>query len=213
MRMFVAIRPSTQAVADLEGFLEPRLSAQSAPRWAAPQQWHVTMAFMADIAQQRVEDLDAALGDVAAQSAPIRLRVRGGGVFPDALSARVLWAGIESEPPDGSASIPQLAPGTSPAGAAEVRVGVDPLDRLAQRVRHAAGAAGADPAGGRFVPHLTLGRFPRAANAVRWLELLQAYAGPPWVAEEVLLIASYLLDRSGGHARHEVLGRHRLARS
>ena len=62
------------------------------------------------------------------------------------------------------------------------------------------------------MPHLTLGRFPRAADATRWVRVLQAYAGPPWVASEVAVVASHLPRERGHRPRHEVLARLALGR-
>ena len=49
MRLFVALVPSEEAVEHLDDFLE--LRRPSAPfRWAGSEQFHVTLAFLADVA-------------------------------------------------------------------------------------------------------------------------------------------------------------------
>ena len=56
MRAFVAVVPPAEAVEDLDSFLEPRRDV-AGPRWSDPQQWHVTLAFCADVPDHAVEPL------------------------------------------------------------------------------------------------------------------------------------------------------------
>ena len=74
-------------------------------------------------------------------------------------------------------------------------------------MRSACSVAGAAPEGGPFVPHLTLGRFPTAVDASRWVRVLDTYTGPAWVASEVSVVASHLPRERGHRPRHEVLAR------
>ena len=126
---------------------------------------------------------------VASRSSPMGLAVVGGGCFPDVTRAKVLWAGV--------------------GGSDGRRLGrrAEALGRLARGVRSACSVAGAAPEGGPFVPHLTLGRFSRAEDATRWMRVLSTYAGPPWVASDVAVVASHLPRERGHRARHEVLAR------
>nr|WP_246280281.1 RNA 2',3'-cyclic phosphodiesterase [Nocardioides daedukensis] len=170
--------PSTDAIEDLDEFLEPRRAA--APfRLAPPEQWHLTLAFMADVAQWRVEDLVDRLADVAARRTPFELSLHGGGAFPDAARAKVVWCGV--------------------AGA------VEQVDALAQSTRAAANAAGARPDGGRFRAHLTMGRLSWPDEVSNWVRLLDTYSGPVWRAESLTLFASHLGEGPRRRPRHEVL--------
>ena len=188
MRMFVAIEPPVDAVEHLDDFLAARREAAPQVRWSSPPRWHLTLAFMGGAPDRAVEDVIDAVGAVAARTTPIGLAVTGGGCFPDVTRAKVLWAGVSGA--DG---------GT--AG------GLEDLGRLARGVRSACAVAGAAPEGGAFVPHLTLGRFLRAQDATRWVRVLSTYAGPPWVASDVTVVASHLPRERGPGPRHEVLSR------
>ena len=178
--MFAALLPSEEASEDLESFLEPRRDVDG-PRWSLVEQWHVTLAFAAHVPDRAVEPLLEEVGRAAAGRALGPLRLAGGGCFPDVTRARVLWTGVD-------------------AGA-----GAGDLARLAGAVRSAVQAVGGDPEGGRFVPHLTLARFPRPVEATRWLRVLDGYAGPSWTPGEVVLVASHLPRERGHRPRHEVL--------
>jgi RNA 2',3'-cyclic 3'-phosphodiesterase len=186
--MFVAL-PLPEAVKeDLAEFLEPRQEAGSREvslRWTRPEQWHVTLAFLAEVADRHTDELFERLGRAAARRTPLVLRVAGAGAFPHAGHAKVLWAGLEHE------------------GAHEGEH--DELVRLATGVRAAASKSGIEVAGGRFRSHLTLARLGRPADATRWLRVLDPYAGPSWQAREVALIASHLGQGPNGRPRHDIL--------
>jgi 2'-5' RNA ligase len=65
MRLFVALVPSPAAVEHLDAFLDVRRAA--APfRWARPAQCHLTLAFLADVEERRLDDLSERLGRAAA---------------------------------------------------------------------------------------------------------------------------------------------------
>jgi 2'-5' RNA ligase len=176
--MFVAL-PLPEAVKeDLAEFLEPRQEAGRGLRWTAPDQWHVTLAFLADVADRHTDELLERLERAVSRRKPLVLRMAGAGAFPHAARAKVLWAGVEH---DG-----------------------EELMRLAGGVRAAGAKSGIEVGGGRFHPHLTLARLGGPVDVTRWLRVLEPYAGPSWQAREVALIASYLGQGPNGRSRHEV---------
>lgn len=183
--MFVSVPVPREVREDLAAFLEPR---QVGMRWIDPEQWHLTLAFMASVPQAREDELVERLGAVAARVAPFDLVLKGAGCFPDPSRASVLWLGV-----------------AEPARS--------PLERLAKGARAAANVSGAPPDGKVFVPHLTLARLRRPVEATRWLRVLGTYASPGWWAEEIELVASYLGEGAKGRPRHEVVARLPLAGS
>ena len=181
MRMFVALTPPDAAVEHLDEFLAVRREA--APfRWSLPEQLHVTLAFLADVPERKVDDLVERLGRAARRRTPVPTRITGGGAFPDAARARVLWAGLEVDD----------------AGRTE-------LSRMATGARAAASRAGIEVDGQRFRAHLTVARLGRPTEVSRWVRLLDGYAGPHWVADRLDLVASYLGEGPRGRPRYEVV--------
>lgn len=181
MRMFVALVPPDDAVEHLGEFLEPRREAGPDLRWTAPEQWHVTLAFMAEVAERHLEDLQERLERAARRRAAFAVTLAGGGAFPNPGRAKVLFAGVDAG-----------------EHAEELR-------RLATGARAAATKAGADADGGRFHAHVTLARSRRPVEATRWLRVLDAYRGPAWEAAEITLIASHLGEGPRKRPRYETV--------
>ncbi len=181
MRMFVALTPPEEAVEDLDAFLQVRRDAARDLRWTAPEQWHVTLAFLSSVPERALDDLVERLARAAARRPGFTAALRGGGAFPDVARARVLWAGVE-------------------AGAH-----AQTLQRLAEGARAAANRAGAPPDGARFHPHVTLARVPRPDELTRWVRVLDTYAGPSWPVEQVTLFASHPGEGPRRRPRHEVV--------
>jgi len=179
MRLFVAVVPPDEVLDDLEEHLEPRRDAGADVRWTDRHQWHVTLAFLGDVAERRLDDLTEALTRSAAKRSPLVLRLAGAGAFPNPYAARVLWAGVEQVRGD--------------------------VTSVARGIRSSASSVGASPDGTRFHPHLTLGRFARPTEATRWIRALDALEGPAWVADHVTLVESHLGEGRGRRPRYEVV--------
>jgi 2'-5' RNA ligase len=181
MRMFVAVRPPDEAVEDLDGFLEPR--RQEAPfRWVLPEQWHLTLAFLAEVPDRALDELVERLERAARKRAGMSTAITGGGAFPHVGRAKVLWAGLDL-----------------------VEREREELRRLAIGCRAAAAKSGIEVDGQRFRAHLTLARTGHPVEATRWVRLLDAYRGPSWAVTEIALLASYLGQGPGNRPRHEIV--------
>jgi 2'-5' RNA ligase len=185
MRLFVAVVPPESVLEHLDEFLSVRREASDRSdgfRWTVPDQWHLTLAFMESVADRHVEDLVERLGRAAHRRTPFELGFAGGGAFPNAGRAKVLWLGVAGHP-----------------GARTE------LDRLGTGTRAAATKAGAEVAGGKFRPHLTLARLGRPQEVSKWVRVLDAYEGPRWTVEEFALIESHLGEGPRKRPRHVVL--------
>lgn len=108
MRLFVAleipaaVRDNLAAqVAELR-----ELSAKVAdkrPRWVLPGNLHVTLKFIGEVAPTKLEGIRGALS-ATRSDAPVEIKFRGLGFFPNEQHPRVLWAGV-----DASTNLPSLA--------------------------------------------------------------------------------------------------------
>lgn len=177
----MALVPPREAVEDLEEFLAPRREA--APfRWATPEQFHLTLAFLAEVADRRLDELIERLGRAGRRRTAFPARIAGGGAFPNAGRARVVWAGLELDE--------------------HART---ELTRLATGARAAASKSGIAVDGQRFRAHVTLARLGRPAEVSTWVRLLDGYRGPEWAADRATLVASYLGQGPRGRPRYEVV--------
>ena len=70
MRMFLAVIPPQAAIEDLEEFLAPRREAVPL-RWTSPEQWHLTLAFSADVPDRSYDDLVDRMVRAARKRSPI----------------------------------------------------------------------------------------------------------------------------------------------
>ena len=184
MRMFVAAVPPPSVLEDLEEFLSVRREA-AAFRWTVPEQWHVTLAFLANVPDRAYDDLLERLARAASKRRRMSATIAGGGAFPNVGRARVVWAGAEVD-----------AAGMD---------GAEELRRLATGCRAAASKAGIEVAGERFKPHVTLARLGRPAEVTPWVRLLDGYRGPQFAIDEISLIASHLGEGPRKRPRYEVV--------
>jgi 2'-5' RNA ligase len=85
VRLFVSLRPSRQAVAHLTAALSGRRSSP-------PDQWHVTLAFLGEVAHPEV--LYDGLRAAAGTTPPFELHLAGGGAFT---GPRAVWTGLAGD--------------------------------------------------------------------------------------------------------------------
>ncbi|WP_035798712.1 RNA 2',3'-cyclic phosphodiesterase [Kitasatospora mediocidica] len=181
MKLFVAVLPPADAVRELAAVLAPLHALPGADRWrwTARDGWHLTLAFLGEVAPEQLPGLEGALSRAAALNPAHRLRLAEGGRFGD----RALWAGV----------------------AGETRV----LRALSEDVRRAAEEAGCglpqdEPA---FRPHLTLARTAGRRSAVpsthgrvaEAADLLADFRGGEWTADELHLMRS---ESAGGRSHY-----------
>ncbi|MBV9783017.1 MAG: RNA 2',3'-cyclic phosphodiesterase [Acidisphaera sp.] len=149
MRLFVAL--------DLPWELRERLAGLSGgipgARWVQPENYHLTLRFIGEVAPHRAEEIDLALAGLRARGFPLSLA--GLGTFGrNGKSSRgsSLWVGVERNPA---------------------------LEHLQAKVEVALQRAGLDADRRRFAPHVTLARLdsiaePRLASYIQAHNLFRA---------------------------------------
>jgi 2'-5' RNA ligase len=132
MRLFIALPLPATVRERLEGTQAIAHRLGLPLRLARAEGLHLTLAFLGETAESRVDALRALMEEAARRAAPFRLELAGLGAFPSARRPRVLWAGLAGD-------LAELA-----------RLHAALSDRLAD--------AGFRVEAREFRPHITLGR-------------------------------------------------------
>lgn len=96
-RMFLALWPPRELQRELAGIVAPHVPA--AMRACRASELHVTLLFLGDVAPELAAEIDRALAPIAAGCPRPELALRGTGAFPARGRERILWAGVDGEPP------------------------------------------------------------------------------------------------------------------
>jgi len=128
MRLFVGLDLPPDVVGKLERLLDA-LRPTAPIQWSPPANLHITTKFIGQWPEERLPELQAALGSLPPREA-IPVQIRQLGFFPNPRAPRVFWCGIE-------------APG---------------LDALAADTDRATATLGIESEKRAFSPHLTLAR-------------------------------------------------------
>jgi 2'-5' RNA ligase len=170
-RTFIAVAvPEAlgQKLARLQVLLAPELPGV---RWVAAQPFHLTLAFLGDVADTDLNDVCGATAAAAGAHEPFELRLEALGAFPTAARPRVIWVGA-------------TGPGVAPLAALQIAI--------ARAVR----TAGYPPDDDRFHPHVTLGRFKpgrgRALDATAQVKHYQTWSPGSFTVSEAVVFASTL---------------------
>ena len=169
MRAFVAIELPAEVKAGLKDTQQRLRQTGLKASWVRPENIHLTLKFLGDIAPARVEAISDTMKAVADRHAPFTLSAAGLGVFPRLKKARVLWAGL--------------------------REGVAELIQLQQELDAALKLCGFEPEKKQFRGHLTLARFRKRAPTEKLQSALNEIGGASigqWSVEDLILFQSDL---------------------
>jgi len=182
-RLFVAIAVPEEVKARI---IEARdeLCAKLPPAvasWTRPENMHLTLRFLGNVEESRIESLKTSLVETLSAFGPIQLISERLGCFPDLRYPRVVWAWVYDE--------------------------AERLGQLQRRVAQATNAFTREPAESRFVGHITLARLrqikrPQAEIIAALVNGAVGRKFGEWIADRVELIRSEL---SPGGSRYTTL--------
>lgn len=183
MRAFVAIEIPATVRAQLAGLAGRLRSAGGSVAWVRPENIHLTLRFLGDLAPEPLERISSELAAAYRGIAPFMLAARGTGAFPNPRRPSVLWVGVE--PADG------------------------PLAAIQQHAEAAARVIGLPAETKAFHPHLTLARVKDWRSAVgmvaRFAEERDFVAGD-FAVGSVSLFTSTLTPRGAVYTRLREFG-------
>ncbi len=140
IRSFIAIELPDTLKGEL-AHLQAQLKAGRYPsvKWVDPDSIHLTLKFLGNIDTSKIEEITAAMAEVARGISPFHLEVNQLGAFPNSRRVQVIWVGINGQ--------------------------VDHLRQLQQRLESRLAPLGFPPESRQFKPHLTLARLRQWASA------------------------------------------------
>jgi 2'-5' RNA ligase len=190
VRLFVAAYPPPDVRDDLAGLVgnlgvgQPRGPGRSV-RLAAAENWHITLAFLGEVAEPQLDEVRSALDRAvehwrAGTPGVPELRIAGGGTF-GRRRFTTLWAGLRGD--------------------------VDALGAVADAVRGELRSARLPYDNKPFRPHVTIARpgdrvSPEELAAD--LAALDGYEGPGWPVGDIRLMRSHLGPRPTYEVMHSV---------
>ncbi|HEY8241308.1 MAG TPA: RNA 2',3'-cyclic phosphodiesterase [Kiritimatiellia bacterium] len=137
VRVFVALEISDEVRAGLAAVQEQLKAVGAQVSWVAPENIHLTVAFLGDVFESGLSVLSDRLDQAVDSIPPFSLSVQGLGRFGPARAPRVIWAGVR-------------APGE--------------LTRLYQGVADVLKGADIELEDRPFAPHVTIGRIKGPKN-------------------------------------------------
>jgi 2'-5' RNA ligase len=92
MRVFIALDIPEEICARMTEYMERARKLATDARWARVEGLHVTLKFIGEVNDARVQEMKAALNGIKAESFVVNFT--GVGFFPNAKGARVFWIGV-----------------------------------------------------------------------------------------------------------------------
>ncbi|MBI4311380.1 MAG: RNA 2',3'-cyclic phosphodiesterase [Chloroflexi bacterium] len=176
-RLFVAVElPASVRDVIGQAIREMQERGVTAVRWVRAEGVHLTLKFLGETPESRLEAIVRAMALAAAGAPPFELHVQGAGAFPNMRSPRVVWLGLHGQ--------------------------VDVLQGLQAGLEEALAGEGFPKEERAFTPHLTLGRIdgklspPQLHGLAESVEEFGSRSFPAFPVDGVSLVES-LLERTG----------------
>ena len=146
MRIFVAVELPDSIKEGLRQIQRTLQGTGDRTKWVGVSSLHLTLKFLGEISEERLERVFAASREVAEKTASFFIELAGVGAFPNCSSPRVIWVGV--------------------------RKGKDNLVDLALHLDRVLSEMGFAAEKRKWVPHLTLGRVKELGKEDRLKKLL-----------------------------------------
>jgi RNA 2',3'-cyclic 3'-phosphodiesterase len=143
----VALNLSDEVRDAIAKFSEKLRAEFPSARWTRIEGIHVTLKFIGEVSEDRVEQIENALSS-GSSTALVEMNFRGAGFFPDERRPRVFWIGIDSTPN---------------------------LAEIAQRIETQLVSLGIARESREFKPHLTLARISESRGIEKLRDALRKH--------------------------------------
>lgn len=175
MRLFLAINLSEELRSGIAVAAAPLRAAAPGVRWTSHARLHLTLKFLGEQEESRLEEIERTLRAVASRHAPSEVLVSGMGAFPSSRRPRILWIGVEHSPR---------------------------LELLAHDIESSFETIGFEPEGRPFRPHITVGRLRERASVDEARALARASKRVEFEGSLPVLSIDLMQSRPDGAAYH-----------
>ena len=168
-RSFFAVELNAEIAAGIRRIQGALRDRAVGVRWVRPEGIHLTLKFLGEVDQDRIEAIAHTAGEVIQGICPFTVEIRGGGGFPSAKNPRVIWIGVE----DHSVMLKQLQ--------ARIEAGMAELGFTQERRG--------------YTPHLTVGRLRSGKGSktvAQALDAIRASDLGKMEVREIILFRSHL---------------------
>jgi RNA 2',3'-cyclic 3'-phosphodiesterase len=152
LRTFIALPTSSEAQGTIARIQASLKESQAGVKWESQDKFHITMVFLGNVEQSKLELLSTALARSVQQFQPFTISYASLGAFPNIHTPRIIWIGIRNNP-----------------------VVLD-LQATVQRICEEFSFPKEDRA---FHPHITLGRVKESRNLSRLTEAIKTITFEP----------------------------------
>lgn len=170
MRLFIAMDVPEEIKGVISAALKDLKRSTEGVRWVRPENIHLTVKFIGDYEEEKLERLEDEVAKAALRSPRFTALLGGCGAFPSSAKARVIWV--------------------------DMRKGAEEAAIAARKVDSRLGKIGIKRESRPFRGHLTLGRLKKPRNCSdvieRMEEDLQGLLEMPFDVQEMVLYRSIL---------------------
>jgi len=159
IRTFIAVKLPDHVIRRLSECQQDLKKHNMRIKWTRPENIHLTLKFLGDIHPDDVGPVRQVIEASVEEFGPIKLCVRGVGVFPGIRRPRILWTGISGQ--------------------------TDVLEKLHQAIDAGLNTLGFAKDERRFTGHLTLGRFRGYLDSELLIDVMKTYTD--MVSDEFLV--------------------------
>ncbi len=148
-------------------------------RWVNQENIHLTLKFLGDVQEARIEGLARAVAEVTRGTAPFEVSLSVVGVFPSMRSPRIVWVGVGE--------------------------GEEPIERLQKGIEENLARIGFPKEGRKYTPHITIGRVKSKRGVEELVAKLRqtSFSSEPFKVEGVTVFGSKLTPEGPVYTRLE----------
>lgn len=147
IRAFIAVEIDPQTKQKISDLISSLKKSEADVKWINEEQMHLTLKFLGNIEQNKVQEISNALKSIADNFKPFSISLSNIGGFPNLNHPRVIWLGIDK--------------------------GADTVKTLAEKIESGLEKLGFRKESREFKAHLTLGRIRSSKNMPNLTKLLK----------------------------------------